>query len=91
MSSQLGHAVGVPEGSAGLPVVNWSTEGGDLRVAHFLGLHGLQAIPLFALLHERFRPASATIATFIFALVYTAAFTGTFIQALYGRPFFTWM
>lgn len=91
MSSQLGHAVGVPDGGAGLPVVNWSTEGGDLRVAHFLGLHGLQAIPLFALLHERIRPAYATTATFVFALVYTAVFTSTFIQALYGRPFLAWM
>lgn len=86
MSAMLRHNVGVADGGAGLPIVNWSTKGGDLRVAHFVGMHAFQAVPFFAFTLEKYKIKSATAWTFVFAAVYFAIFTGIFVQAMLGKP-----
>lgn len=83
-----GHSVGVLDGGAGMPITGWSTTGGDLRVPHFVGMHGLQVMILLALglaalgLAERVRTRLVAVA----ALGYAGLFAVLVWQALRGEP-----
>ena len=86
MVSLDAHTVGAADGGPGLPFVNWSTSAGDLRVAHFVGMHALQALPVLGWLLDRskVRHARRTVAA---AAVAWAALTALLLgQAVSGQP-----
>jgi hypothetical protein len=86
------HGAGVPDGD-GMPITNWSTQGGDLRVPHFIGLHAIQIFVLAVLVFtalaarvtwlrsERVRAQL----TGVVILGYTGIFVITAWQAIRGQ------
>ena len=82
-----GHTVGAPDGGSGLPGTGWSTEYGDLRVAHFIGLHALQALALLALVLGRRRAPDRARARVVIAAgtSYALLFALLVWQALRGQ------
>lgn len=71
----------------GLPLVGWSTTGGDLRVPHFFATHLVQVLPLLGLIADRITPAFAR-AIVLCGLVAMLVVTGaTFLQAMSGQAF----
>ena len=86
MIHNMQHTVGAPDGGPGLPGLGWSTRAGDLRTAHFLGMHALQALPLLGWGFSRALPQRATALTWAGAALYAGAVAGLFALALAGRP-----
>src|SRR5262249_43161831 len=86
------HSVGVVGGDSapGLPFLHWSLTGGDLRPAHFLGLHALQILPIAAWLINQWvdgpmRMKLASVAAT--AVLVAAVIVFLFVQAMVGVPF----
>lgn len=78
---------GVPPLSSRLMFTGWSLAQGDLRVAHFLATHMMQAVPIAALCATRMRMGrTARYAVAGFAALWAGWTLLEFDRALSGRP-----
>lgn len=84
-SYPTGHVVGAEGGH--FPVLGWNREGGDLRVAHFFGLHFMQVLPLLAALVSPLPAFWRWFALVTGTIAGVALTVLVFFQALAGQPF----
>jgi hypothetical protein len=84
MGSKLTHTIGAIDGGKGIPFLNWSINAGDLRIAHFIGMHALQMIPILA--YYLFKNSTITIIT---SVIYTLIAFVTWYMAIKAKsPFY---
>lgn len=83
-----GPLIGMPTTGAHVPVMGWSREVGDLRIAHFLATHALHAVPLLGLAaHWALGVRLAVPAVWVGAALYAGLTVLASVQALMGQPF----
>jgi len=88
LSSGDGHWIGGARTDAGgVPVFGWSRTGGDLRIAHFIGMHAMQVLPLIGFAAGRLmRDHQASITVWGATAAYCTVTVLVFVQALRGIP-----
>jgi hypothetical protein len=83
MGSRMSHTIGGPDGGEGLPILNWSYKYGDPRIAHFIGMHALQVLPILS--YYLLKNVKVTVGV---GLAYGLLAVFTLIQALQAKPFY---
>lgn len=84
ISANGGAAVG--SYSSLIPLFAWNQAGGDLRVAHFFGIHAQQALPLMAAAFVALRVSQRSTWVVAGAAAYAALTLGVWAQATAGLP-----
>jgi hypothetical protein len=91
MASMDGHWIGgASSDDAGLLLMGWARDGGDLRVAHFFGTHAMHFIPAFGVASALFLGSAWKLPVRLFAALFVLLVLFTYWQALSGRPFLPW-
>jgi hypothetical protein len=75
---------GVQDDTTGLFFFGWSRTGGDPRVAHFVGLHAMQGIPVIGYYVQHLPLGSAILWASL--VLWAVATVAIFLQALLGWP-----
>lgn len=85
MPSIMKHTIGSVDGGPGLFFIGWSTVAGDLRVAHFFGLHALQIVPFLGFALARLGAKTRWIHAL--SAFYASWVAWLFVQAWLAIPF----
>lgn len=76
------HSAGIDTGTQRVPFFNWTES--DVRIAHFLGMHAVQLLPVAAYwLQNKWNHQSSLNAVRVMGFIYMTAVVFTFLKAVY--------